>query len=517
MPVIKPSAPARAAHALMCAAVALYGAMILVLSLGHTLPLPLFFLIAAALFALLMLLARRVPAPGVALPVRPDAASPRVFFAAFALCLSVMLVYLLGFYPGGLSSDSVIQWVQVHTPAYDDRHPALHTLILAALYAVCDTPVFVLAVQMVCFALAVGRLACAMWRWRMPRWAVAAIVGYICLSPGISNIMAFLWKDCAFAICALLMGACVVEIYASRGAWLDAPAHIAQLAALLTLCAILRHNGPALALPCIVWLMVAYPARLRRALACALAFAALFAGVKGPLYAAFDVQSADTGITETFGLPMALLTHVYAEAPDALDADIVAYMERIAPWQTFYEHDACGDWNEVKWYVQPIDVSDYTLLQVFSYALRAARAEPQLALEALAGLWHMPLLPFGEAYWRLSPYAEGMFEAQCGGPIVPFFGRALNALARLTAEPALSWLVWNPGFFLLALMGVCCLLARRRPLGALTLPAMLISYDLATALMLSSPTDFRFFITTPMLAPVAALMLVCCPGGGEGA
>ena len=250
-----------------------------------------------------------------------------------------------------------------------------------------------------------------------------------------------------------LMGACVAEIYASRGAWLDAPAHIAQLAALLTLCAILRHNGPALALPCIVWLMLAYPARLRRALACTLAFAALFAGVKGPLYAAFDVQSADTGITETFGLPMALLTHVYAEAPDALDADIVAYMERIAPWQTFYEHDACGDWNEVKWYVQPIDVSDYTLLQVFSYALRAARAEPQLALEALAGLWRMPLLPFGEAYWRLSPYAEGMFEAQCGGPIVPFFGRALNALARLTAEPAISWLVWNPGFFLLALMG----------------------------------------------------------------
>lgn len=513
----KPALAARAGHALMCAAAALYFAMILVLSLGRTLPWAAFALIAALFFALLMLLARRFEGRGFSLPPQPDQTSPRVFLAAFCLCLFVMALYLLAFWPGGYSSDTVIQWVQAHTPAFDDRHPALHTLILAALYALCDKAVFVLLVQMVCFALAVGRLAGVLWRRRLPRVPVILIILYICTSPGVSNIMTFLWKDCAFAVCALLLAACVIEIYCSRGAWLDRPMHIVQLAVLLMLCAILRHNGPALALPCLVWLMIAYPKKLRRMLAAALAFAALFAGVKGPLYRAFDVQPANTGITETFGLPMAVLTHVYAEAPDSLDPDIVQYMNRIADWQTFYDHDACGDWNEVKWYVQPIDVSGYTLAQVFSFALRAAAAEPQLALEALAGLWQMPLLPFGWSYWRLTPYSESMFVEEFGSSVLPFAGRVLGALARYTAEPVISWLVWNPGFFLIVMMLFCCALARRRPLGALTLPAMLICYDLATCIMLSSPTDFRFFITTPMLAPVAALLLFSRPGGEEAA
>lgn len=59
------------------------------------------------------------------------------------------------------------------------------------------------------------------------------------------------------------------------------------------------------------------------------------------------------------------------------------------------------------------------------------------------------------------------------------------------------------------LVMICCVLfARRQPLSALLLPAMLIAYNLATCAVLSSSTDFRFFLSTPMLAPLCVVGLM---------
>ena len=135
-----------------------------------------------------------------------------------------------------------------------------------------------------------------------------------------------------------------------------------------------------------------------------------------------------------------------------------------------------------------------------------------MAIEALSGLFDLPLLPAGEAFWRMSPYVDPSAE-QFGFRKAhqPFFSRALNWLCRLTASPALSWLFWRPGVPLLLVMIACVCFARHRPLTALLIPASLIAYHLATALMLSSPTDFRFFLPTFMGAPLALAALFLRP------
>ena len=69
-------------------------------------------------------------------------------------------------------------------------------------------------------------------------------------------------------------------------------------------------------------------------------------------------------------------------------------------------------------------------------------------------------------------------------------------------------MTWNPGFALMLVMICCVLFARRQPLSALLLPAMLIAYNLATCAVLSSSTDFRFFLSTPMLAPLCVVGLM---------
>lgn len=525
--------PSSLAHGLMTALVALYGAVIVALSLRRAIALPLFLALAALFFAALMILARRCERFAFSILQTPDRLSLRVFFAASALCLLSMGLYLAGYYPGGFSSDTLIQWVQVHTPVFEDHHPALHTLMIYALTRIVDHPVFVLGVQLVCFALAVGYMAAVLYSWRFPRLIVALVTAYISLSPAVCNMMTFLWKDCAFAICVLVLAVQIMQTHFSRGRWLSRPSHIAALALTLCLASILRHNGPAMTLPAGVWLLISLrtePASSfsssapssdaqsrpdsfspRKRVLCALLGAvALFGLIKGPLYTLAGVQPKQDTLDETFGVPMTVLTHIYAEAPESLDEETVAYLETIAPWQIYHDCDVPGDWNNVKWQLGFYDISEYTLPQISAFALRAALKHPQLAVEALSGLWQMPLLPFGEAWWKMSPYVDPDFYGYVRTG-VPLIANALGMLGRGCSRECISWLVWNPGFPLLAVMLACVLFSRRRPLCALTLPAMLICYNLTTALVLSSSSDFRFFLSTPIIAPLALLMLCAQP------
>lgn len=504
-----PRLPQSPGGALITLLVSLYGAAVLLLSMRAAMPPLAVALIAAALFALLTMGARRLRGVGVPIFSEAGAFSLRAFGLGAGLCLLSMLLHWAAYFPGGVSSDTLMQWGQAHQFRFDDWHPALHSMMLCLLIHIVDHPAFVLLVQMGAYAAAVGYVTAVLCRWGFPRPLRALTAAYLSLSPAICNTMTFIWKDCAFAISALFLGAQLLEIHLSQGAWLNRRAHSAALALTLALTSILRHNGPAMTLPAVVWLLVSFPRASKRIAAVFLAALLLVLGVKGPLYDALHVKRMETSLGETFGVPMVVLSHIYAEAPEALDEETTAFMDRFAPQETFAALDACGDWNAVKWSVASPDLSDVTLPEVFALALRAAAREPALAIQALAGLWQLPLLPFGDAYWRLSPYTSQELTSEFNyapGGFAPLQA-ALGRICRLFARPALSWLSWCPGFALLAVMLACALLFRGRRASALLLPAMLIAYDLATALVLSSPTDFRFFLSTPMLAPLCVLGL----------
>jgi hypothetical protein len=507
---------APAAYLIMCALVALYVCALFVLYARRPLPSFVFALLSALLFLLLLFAAAAVRAVHLPIAASPRPLSRGVFALSAAFCAAVMGFYLLAYYPGGISSDTISQWKQVQTRVLDDWHPALHTLLIWACTRVINHPFFVLLLQALCFSLAVGYAAAVLDRWGFPRTVVAGVSAYLSLNPAVCNVMTFLWKDCAFAIVVLVLAAQLLDIHFSRGAWLHSPVHAAALALTLCLSAILRHNGIALTLSVLVWLFISFPRCFVRLGCVSLAACALFAFIKGPVYRRAHVAPQAESLSEIAGAPMAVLSHVYAVSPDALDAETVAFLEALAPREIYQAHDAAGDWNAVKWHVNRQGFDGYSFTQIVRYAFHASLRAPQPALEALAGLWRMPLLPFGDAYWRLSPYVDlqNAYGFSQGG--VPFFRRALNFLSRHTAEAPFSWAFWNPGFALLAVMLACALFAGRRPLSALLLPVLLIAYNLATALALSSSTDFRFFLFTPLVAPLCVLALIASPSLPDG-
>lgn len=510
----KYSRPANAAYAAMCVLVTLYGAAVLMFMRKSSSQLPVFLLISGAAVLILALLSRRKKPLGLVLPEQADPLNARVFFAAAGFSLVVSLIYLFAFFPCGFSTDTAYQWEQLKGEMpLTDWHPALHTMLLWLCTRIVDHPAFAALVQGVCYACAVGYAAASMRSWRVPTPAVVLTVLYLSANPAISNIMTFLWKDCALAVAVLFLAVQLFHIHCSRGAWLARKGRPLLLALTLTLCAILRHNGIALSLAAGVWLLISVPGFRKRALMAVVCAAALFALIKGPLYDAAGVQKNATTLDETIGLPMVILSYIYVEAPESLDAETTAFLELFAPREAYVQYHTVGDWNTTKWNIQSLpEDHGYSTLQVFGFAAKAAISESTLALRALCSLFNMPLLPTGEAFWRMTPYVHSSASQYViKTELSSLLSRALNWLCRFTAKPALSWLFWRPGVPLLLIMAACVLFARRRPLTALLLPAALIAYHLATTVMLSSPMDFRFFLPTLIGAPLAIAALCAQP------
>lgn len=496
----------RIASILLCLPVSLYLTLVCLLLTHRAFPILFFLALTAAFYVLLRLASMWLPE--IVSHENPPVSNPQFCFPVFLACFVVLALYFAAYYPGGLSSDTWYQWRQAHgAVSLTDWHPALHTLLIWLLSRIYDNPAFCVAVQLLFYAFAVEYAVRSLLRTCVPRSITALYAIYLILSPALTNLILFLWKDCAFSIAALFLSAQLLNIVFTDAEWLTRRANRFALALTLCLVSILRHNGPALSLPVIVWLFVSLPRHTRTVLPICLLFFLLFLGVKGPLYRAFDVQQENQGIGEMIGLPMSILANIFAENPECLDEDIVRFLEDVAPLSIYQEYNSVGDWNDIKWHVGSIYTDrPYSVPEVYSYAVRAFCTSPSLGAEALSYIWQMPMWPFSDAYWQISPYQVKSFGMKDLG--IPILKRILNWICRMSSTPFFSWLFWLPGFWMMVLCICCAVFGPRRPRLALLLSSGLISYHLATSLFLSSSTDFRFYLIFQMAAPMALLSLL---------
>ncbi|MBQ7825575.1 MAG: hypothetical protein IJ337_04395, partial [Clostridia bacterium] len=136
------------AHGLMCLLVALYAAMVVVLMRTDAMPVPAFLLLAGGLFALCLLLSKKLGHLGFDLSAEPEAYSLRACLTAAIFAFAVLMVYLIAYWPGGFSSDNNYQWRQIiGTAAFSDWHPALHTILLWLITRISSSLSLVVAVQ----------------------------------------------------------------------------------------------------------------------------------------------------------------------------------------------------------------------------------------------------------------------------------------------------------------------------------------------------------------------------------
>ena len=124
----------------------------------------------------------------------------KVFFMTLFVTMGIMLIWILAYYPGSFSGDSIDQYGQALNASYNNWHPAWHTIVFFTLpLKIFGTPASIVIIQNIYFSIVMGYLALTIYEIGGLRVTVISIL-YILMNPYTGYIMLYPWKDLGFAL-----------------------------------------------------------------------------------------------------------------------------------------------------------------------------------------------------------------------------------------------------------------------------------------------------------------------------
>ncbi len=124
------------------------------------------------------------------------------FLSFFGFLLITHLIWLLSFYPGVMSHDSIVQWNQSGTLHLNDTHPYIHTLYIYILRLLYDNPVSIVLFQIIFSVAIFASIFNFFYEKGLKKTSVLlAFLYFISIPIGIYTIT--LWKDIPFSLALL--------------------------------------------------------------------------------------------------------------------------------------------------------------------------------------------------------------------------------------------------------------------------------------------------------------------------
>ncbi|HXF69750.1 MAG TPA: DUF6020 family protein [Thermoflexus sp.] len=426
-------------------------------------------------------------------------------------CWLVWFVYFLAFYPGIFPKDALYQWRQVLDGAFDNRHPAVHTLSMALVYRIWPSPAAVALTQMLALGVIIGIAVRALERWGVSTSARGFLVLAAALSPANGLMSITMWKDIPYAMGMLGLSAALLHLV--RDFLEDRqPTLSTWVGIVLSGLAIAsyRHNGwpvvlLALGLIIMLWKQHAINLITRSLLPVVLCYITIQA------IEIYVLRIPPVPRWFAFQVPIHQVSAlVYAETP--LTADEAAFLDRIQPLELWRAGYTCR-------FLDPVVNNDQLNRKFFDenisnfmglwlrLILRNPTAWLRHYLCSTDFLWRMTQPENAYVYafeWGTPPNPLGLSSR----PIFPILRSALWPVFRETLRPAWIWLFWRPAifFYLVVLIGI--VLAYRhgvRPAISLIGPA--IVHTLLWFPILTAP-DFRFQYPIYLIALVLSPLLL---------
>jgi len=114
-------------------------------------------------------------------------------------CVTAWSFWLLLFWPGIMTPDSLNQWSQMLSGQLDDWHPPFHTMMNWMITNIWLSPASIAITQILALSLAVGYGLQLLWRNGVPEWAAWIICLLVALSPVNGVLVVTILKDVATA------------------------------------------------------------------------------------------------------------------------------------------------------------------------------------------------------------------------------------------------------------------------------------------------------------------------------
>jgi hypothetical protein len=375
-------------------------------------------------------------------------------------CAAVWTVYLLAFWPGILTEDSIEQWTDMTTGVIRGYHSPLQTVLHGLLTRVWSSPAMIVLAQIAALSAAYATVAAECAARQAPRWLLAATTFVVAALPANGFLVITLWKDIPYSIALLWLAAVTLRLARSGGRFTGASDVIAMAIA-LTAAATFRHNGlPTVAL-FLVLLAWAVPAP-RRALwpLAALTLVGVL-GIHVGLFRAIGVQPYHPAQRDQ------TILHQVAAAMRpgaAYEAGDFAALGRIMPIENWLRDYRCES-------VIP------TLVSVLAHSPEAEYATHRRALytawghavtrtpgliathhACVTGLIWNPAASYYLVSTEIVANGYGLKTA----PAVPLLNGTLTGLFRNTTQHPWRAVLWDPAAHLVVVAGGVVVALRRR-------------------------------------------------------
>ena len=462
-------------------------------------------LCAAALFLAIPLLFRLIRR--IRLPAPAKAGKPAVFAAAFLATAAVLAVWRWASWPGGFSPDSISQLQQAVSGQYDDWHPVWHTLVFFWLPVKLTGWTYSLFLfQDLVFCAAMAHTATVLYTYGSRRYALLSWC-YVMLNPFVCRTAMFPWKDVGFSLAAMTSAALAMQVWCTRGESGRSPLRWAALGFALANAVLFRHNGVLFS----GFLLAALAFTMKKGAwwKTALVFALTLALIRGPLYSALDVQKPGNRVTETMGLPLAVMGNVAKEDPEALDGETADFVYAIAPREEWANDFRRGDFNSMKWNgISTWPIEEAGVPKILRMTWHCFQRSPKAALDGLIDLTDLVYGLDGSLEGEGMPYISGgqtWFVRENNVWLQEFIKLYMTGV---DASP-LRYLV-NIGSTMALVLGAMlarCDLRKWEDWKRILLALSMFCYNFGTMLLLTGP-DSRFFLESFLVCPIFVLLML---------
>lgn len=255
--------------------------------------------------------------------------------ALYALpSLVVSAYFLLSFYPGAMTPDSLAQWDQAHTHKYTDWHPVIHTMLLGVLVKIWDSPAIIAIFQIVLIGAGTGLAGWSLEHARIPKPFIWAALLLFAISPvhAISSIT--LWKDVAYSAALFLFTLLMFMIVRSSGRVLQRWPFIAGYALIGFMVMFFRHNGFPVFLIVTAFVLIMYRSYWMKLLPVAAMMILFYQIIVNPVYTALEVHPSDP--QEMLSIPTQQIAAIVTEDGDMTEKQR-DYVNRIFPIEKWHE------------------------------------------------------------------------------------------------------------------------------------------------------------------------------------
>ncbi|MDZ4720527.1 MAG: DUF6020 family protein [Roseiflexaceae bacterium] len=425
------------------------------------------------------------------------------------LCIVCWGIYLLAFWPGIMSADSLSQWQQAIQGQFDDWHPAIHSMLIWLLIHIWPSPAAVTVTQIVVLALVVGITIREASAWGVPRIVCIILALFYSLSPVNGMMTVTLWKDILYSTAMLALFTLLLAFVRTRGRVLNNSYALLGLIVTATCLSMFRHNGILVGVPVLLLLILVSRGQIRRqALIAGVSCLLLIGLVRYGLYPALNVGPTPSVLKyNSFAFQMSAYIH-NGVVLSAADQEVISRIQPIDSWRDNY-----GCYN-----VNPTFFNGKFNLKIYEDTIPAfmpiwwqtTLAHPDILFKHEVCLTAM--------IWRIFPYPDTMIYADSTGidpnslgvvqqPVWPAAHTALTEFFAWTLEPRQVWLIWYPALYLYAIMVSITLVAIRMRSVLYMLPIAPALINSASWIILATAHDFRYQYGVYLIAPIAVALI----------